>query len=245
MNKETAQNHPRPNDLSRGEFLKLGLIVGGSLLTGCSEVITDTPESTATTIPPTFTSTSKPSATLEPTSTSTSTPSPTETYTSTPTPEDHDWNFVSQHTDEEIFTLIGTPDPCEYRLDTELSPVKILRNEGGQSYALFGNSEGIVFLAENLETGVVEHAVYAEHEGGVPIMVLTGSDVVEKDNGWFHLNEEYRLEDAQERFGEAFNRALAMKWFENIHRSETNGWDYTPAVGERVFVNQHCNLLIP
>ncbi len=149
------------------------------------------------------------------------TPEPTQIETATPmeTPvsEFYDWNFVSQKSDEEIFNVIGIPNPAEYSLNQEISPSKILRNEGGQSYALCQNSEGIVLLAENLETRVVEHAVYAEYEGGVPVLLLTDAAVVEHDNGWFQLNNSYPASEAQNRFAEAFNRGLAMRWWAVNH----------------------------
>jgi hypothetical protein len=43
--------------------------------------------------------------------------------------------------------------------------------------------------------------------------------VVEKDGGWFKLNESYPASDARDRLAHAFNRALAMRWWKVNHKS--------------------------
>ena len=139
--------------------------------------------------------------------------------TGTPTQEAYDWNYVNQRSDEQLFADIGVPNPDDYSLNVELSAYKILRNEAGQSYALFQNPEGIVLLAQNLETRKIEHAIYTEYEGGVPLLLLTDQGVVEKDGGWFKLNESYPASDAQARLARAFNRALAMRWWGFNHQN--------------------------
>jgi hypothetical protein len=197
----------------------IGLVSAILLLSACNRILNP--------IPTQFTLENTPipslSVTTNPTETLTPTPEPTQTETATPTetpvPEVYDWNFVSQRSDEEIFNVIGVPNPVDYLLNVEITPGKILRNEGGQSYALFQNSEGIVLLAENLETKIVEHAVYAEYEGGVPLLLLTDQSVVKKDNGWFQLNETYPASDARDRLAHAFNRALSMRWWGVNHKN--------------------------
>ena len=147
-------------------------------------------------------------------------PSSTPTETSTPTPSSLGPEVVANKSDKEIFNIIGIPNPKDYLLNEKLSPNKILRNEGGSSYALFQNPEGIPILAENLDTRVTEHAIYTEYEKGVPLMILTDQAVVEKDNGWFKLNEDYPASDAQARLAEAFNRGLSFTWWAANHPKE-------------------------
>jgi hypothetical protein len=201
------QYHLARNNLAR-------FVLSALLLAGCAPVLNPF-------LPTAYENPNITETVLAMTETLVFTPTPTETVapteTATPIVEVYDWNFVSQRTDEEIFNVIGIPNPADYSLNVELTPAKILRNEGGQSYALFQNSEGIVLLAENLETGVIEHAVYAEYEGGVPVMILTDASVVEHDGGWFQLNADYPASEAEDRFAEAVNRGMAMRWWAVNH----------------------------
>lgn len=208
--------------LSRGSFVKLASLLSlVPVVSACERILAPTEQSlTEKTILPTLTSTLQPTEPSIPIETPTPTPTETPTPSATPTPEIYDWNFVSTRSDEQIFQVIGTPNPKEYSLEIELSPHKILRNEGGASYALFQNSEGIVFLAQNLETRTIEHAVFAEYEGGVPLLILTGQDVAVHDNGWYQLNQEYGLTEARDRLAHAFNRALSMRWWITVHPND-------------------------
>lgn len=129
---------------------------------------------------------------------------------------------VSEKTDAEIIDIVGIPDYKEFSLSEELIASKILRNEGGSSYLLYANKDGVVRLARNLETGLTEHAVYAEYEGGVNVMILTGQDVVDKDEGWSGLNEDYP--DAQARLAKATNRALSFTWWAQKHPDDFTGY---------------------
>src|SRR4030042_2243232 len=209
-------------EMSRRTFFKVALTGTAAVVlnSACNTVFGATPvgaagrtpENTLTPIPP-----DTPYPTEVPPPTTTPEPSATPASTETPTPEALDWNFVSKSSDEEIFNKIGIPNPEDYSLSEELSPNKILRNPEGRSYALFKNNDGIDLLAENLESRQVEHAIYAEHPRGVPLLLLTDPGVVEKDNGWFQLNKDYPETDARDRLGEAFNRGLAMRWWGNNH----------------------------
>lgn len=132
---------------------------------------------------------------------------------------------IAKMTDKRIFDILGTPDPADYSLEVQLSPYKILRNPGGESYALYQGENGIVYLARNIETGTIEHAVYATYEGeiggeiyqGIPILVLTDKTLLEQkrgdkvDGGWFGLNPV--VPDAQERVGDAFQQALGLYYW--------------------------------
>jgi hypothetical protein len=51
----------------------------------------------------------------------------------------------------------------------------------------------------------------------VPLMILTDNAVVEKDNGWFKLNEDYGASEARDRLAEAFNRGLSFTWWASEH----------------------------
>src|SRR4030042_3655474 len=173
-------------EMSRRTFFKVALTGTAAVVlnSACNTVFGATPLGAAGITPDKSPTPSRPN-TPYPTEVQppTITPEPSETPapSETPTPEDLDWNYVSRRSDEEIFNRIGIPNPEDYSLSEELSPNKILRNEGGKSYALFQNPEGITLLAENLETRMKEHAIYTEHENGVPLMILTDKSVVEKD----------------------------------------------------------------
>ena len=209
-------------EISRRTFFKVALTGTAAVVlnSACNRVFGATPVGAVGRTPDKSPTPSRPN-TPYPTEVQppTITPEPSETPapSETPTPEDLDWNYVSRRSDEEIFNRIGIPNPEDYSLSEELSPNKILRNEGGQSYALFQNPEGITLLAENLETRMKEHAIYTEHENGVPLMIITDKSVVEKDGGWFKLNEDYPASDAQDRLSESFNRGLSFNWWAANH----------------------------
>jgi hypothetical protein len=213
----------RKMDISRKGALEMGGLAI-LVLSGCERVVSSFVATPTVEDTPTFTV--KATETQTPTPKVTNTPEATNTPTVTSTPEVFDWNHVSKRTDEEIFDDIGVPNPEDFELKEELQPDKILRNEEGQSYALFKNEAGIDLLAENLETKEVEHAIYAEYPGGVPVLLLTDKSVVDGDGGWFKLNEDYGEVEARDLFGEAFNRALAMRWWNQEHPMDYRGTDY-------------------
>ena len=171
--------------------------------------------STATSVPPT----------------ETPTPQPSETPTATATPDPQ--KLLDAMSDEGLLASAPQLTPEDYGLAAEmvLTPDKVIKdgfggliilykNPSGRYQMAWNNSEGIQFTNGKIEGGIVEHAVYAEYEGGSTVMILTPKEVVEQDGGWFKLDP--NDPEAENKFATAFNMGLAMTWWGQTHREDNS-----------------------
>ncbi|OGG20809.1 hypothetical protein A3D03_03970 [Candidatus Gottesmanbacteria bacterium RIFCSPHIGHO2_02_FULL_40_13] len=128
--------------------------------------------------------------------------------------------------DGQILQQAPQLNSTEYQFDTEFPLVadEVIRGGEGANYVVYKDETGNYHLVWNIETGEVNHAIYAPaYEGeiggevhkGIPLLVLTDNSVLKPENGggWFGLNPDYT--DAQARIAEAFQIALGMRYWDS------------------------------
>lgn len=122
----------------------------------------------------------------------------------------------------------GVPDAAEYSLGQlgveKLVPYKEVTYLSGETYELFGDERepNIVYLARNKETGEVMHALYIEArpEGGIPVLMLTSSEVAEGQGYFVSFNPDaidVTTVDATGEGGQPVSRAKAYELMQRAY----------------------------